>query len=242
MPVLVVQHLEPEQPAHVRDALHDAGLDVQVVRVDRHEPLPDSSELLDALVVLGGPMSARSDDGFPSRRAELALIADALERGVPVLGICLGAQLLAAAAGAQVRPGHGPEIGWAPVELVDGAADDLLLGGIDGPIGVLHWHGETLDLPEGATLLASTEAYPHQAFRVGGSAWGLQFHLEVDADAVARFVDAFPDDAAHAPGGAAGILADTPAAIEALRDARGRVLERFAECAIARRTDRSARR
>ncbi|MHB1138936.1 MAG: type 1 glutamine amidotransferase [Microthrixaceae bacterium] len=237
MPVLVVQHLEPEQPAHLRDALEDAELEVTVVRVDRGEALPESSDGLSGLVVLGGPMSARSDEGFPTRRAELALLVDALGREVPVLGICLGAQLLAAAAGASVLPGHGPEIGWAPIELVEGAANDPLFVGVAGAVDVLHWHGETFDLPDGATLLASTDAYANQAFRVGEVAWGLQFHLEVDAAAVERFVAAFPDDAAHAPGGEVGILNDTPAALDALRPARELVLTRFA--ALAR--ERAAR-
>jgi GMP synthase-like glutamine amidotransferase len=230
---LIVQHLEPEQPAHVLDALVEQGLEVRVVRVDRGEALPADARQLSALVVLGGPMSARSDDGFPSRRDELALLADALDRGVPVLGICLGAQLLAAAAGAAVLAGTGPEIGWAPVQLTAHAAHDPLFGGVDGPVGVLHWHGETFRLPEGAELLASTERYEHQAFRVGERAWGLQFHLEVDADAVERFVRAFPDDAAHAPGGAQEILVETAGALAALAPVRDMVLNRFAQLAAA---------
>ena len=241
--VLIVQHLEPEQPAHVLDALVEHGLEVRIVRVDRGETLPATAQGLSALVVLGGPMSARSDDGFPSRRDELALLADALDRGVPVLGICLGAQLLAAAAGAAVLAGTGAEIGWAPVEWTEGAAHDPLFGGLDGraheEVPVLHWHGETFQLPSGAELLASTERYEHQAFRVGEQAWGLQFHLEVDAAAVERFVEAFPEDAARAPGGAQAILVDTSVALAALAPVRDDVLGRFAALA-AERSTRSA--
>ncbi|MGE3619730.1 MAG: type 1 glutamine amidotransferase [Acidimicrobiia bacterium] len=235
MTVLIVQHLAPEQPATVLDALTSRGLDVRVARVDLGDPLPDRADELDALVVLGGPMSARSDEGYPTRAAELALVAGAVEGGVPFLGICLGAQVLAAATGGEVVDGTGAEIGWAPVTLSDAAAHDPLLGALAGPPTVLHWHGETFVLPPGAVLLASSAAYPHQAFRVGDAAWGLQFHLEVDLAAVERFVAAFADEAATAPGGARGILDGAPAALAELDRAGGpAVLDRFAELAAER--------
>lgn len=227
--VLVVQHLEPEQPAAVLDSLVAAGATVDTVRTDLGDEVPSSAEGLRGLVVLGGPMSARRDDGFPSRSAEMALLREALRSELPVLGVCLGAQLLAAAAGAAVRGGDGPEVGWAPVSLTSAARDDALFAGCAPSVTVLHWHGETFDLPAGAVHLASSSRYPNQAFRIGPAAWGLQFHLEVDAAAVERFIAAFPGDAEAAPGGAEAIRAATPSALEQLEEPRNRILGRFAE-------------
>ena len=228
---VVIQHLEPEGPAAIGEALRRHGLDVDVVRVDRGDPVPGDLSDVAALVIMGGPMSARSDDDYPTRRSELALVREAISRGTPMLGVCLGAQLLAAAAGGEVIDGHGPEIGWAPIELLDEADDDALLGGLRGSFDVLHWHGETYTLPPEATHLARSASYEQQAFRVGPMAWGFQFHLEVDAAAVGGFVDAFAEEADLAPGGRSGLVEDTPAALDQLAPIRDRVLDRFAALA-----------
>ncbi len=231
MPVLVVQHLEPEQPSLLGDALIDAGCEIDLVRVDLGQPLPSRLDDHQALVVLGGPMSADDDDGFPSRRDEISLLADALDRGTPTLGVCLGAQLLAVAAGAPVRRGPAPEVGWGTIRLRDAAAVDPLFAGVGPEVEVLHWHGDTFDLPAGSVMLGSSDRYEHQAVRVGDAAWGLQFHLEVDAAAVGRFVAAFPDDAAAAVGGGEAILGGSAAALDRLAPARRAVLARFAALA-----------
>jgi GMP synthase-like glutamine amidotransferase len=172
-------------------------------------------------------MSATSDDGYPTRRAELALLERALHQSIPTLGVCLGAQLLALAAGGTVHVGDGSEIGWGPVELLPAAATDALFSGLASGLDVLHWHGDTYTLPPTATPLARSARYP-QAFRVGDVAWGLQFHLEVDATAVATFAAAFPDDAALAP----GLLDGTPAALTALEPHRDMAIDRFARLAL----------
>ena len=223
----MIQHLEPEGPALIGDALARRGLPVATVRTDLGEAVPADASELTGLVVMGGPMSAGSDVDFPSRVAEVALLRDAVDRGVSVLGICLGAQLLAVAGGAAIRRGATPEIGWGTVAIEPGAQDDPLFAGVTGELAVLHWHGDTFDLPAGAVHLASSSAYPNQAFRLGPAAWGLQFHLEVDQAATDRFVASFGDEA------------DDPGAIS--RDAAGQlarssavrtlVLDRFAASA-----------
>ncbi len=228
----MVQHREVEAPAGLAGALHRAGCEVDVVRVDLDKRLPAGLDDHDALVVMGGPMSAASDEGFPTRQDEIELLREALAEEVPVFGVCLGAQLLAAAAGARVHAGSGPEIGWAPVHMQAATAGDPLLDEACGDrLTVLHWHGETFELPDGAVHLASTSAYPNQAFRVGRCAWGFQFHLEVDADGVSRFLEAFPDEAAMAPGGAEAIMAATSEALRAWEPARTTILDRFASLA-----------
>jgi GMP synthase-like glutamine amidotransferase len=222
-PVLVVQHLAPEGPALIGTALAARGCTFEVVRVDTGAALPPDLAGHAGLVVMGGPMSASSDDGFPTRLAEVALIADALERGIPMLGVCLGAQLLAVAAGAAIRSGGVPEIGWGTVQ-VPGGADDPLFEGVGPDLSVLHWHGETFDLPDGAVHLASSAAYPNQAFRMGPSAWGLQFHLEVDEAAVKRFVDSFGDEADDPE----AIAREARSQLSVSADDRTLILDRFA--------------
>jgi GMP synthase-like glutamine amidotransferase/2-polyprenyl-3-methyl-5-hydroxy-6-metoxy-1,4-benzoquinol methylase len=208
---LVLQHLDIEEPYEIATALHRRGIRTRVGP-------PDDLDGVDAVVVMGGPMAAYADDDFPTRAAEIALLAEALDRELPVLGVCLGAQLLAVAAGGRAFPGDaGREIGWAPVRVV-GA--DRLFDGLPPTFPVLHWHGDTVELPPGATLLASSDRYPNQAFRVGPVAWGLQFHVEVDAAAVARFVERFDGDPT--------ILADADDRLAELAPTRALLLDRFA--------------
>ncbi len=134
----------------------------------------------DLTVVLGGPVGVGDVDSYPVLSEEIALLRGRLEAGRATIGVCLGAQLMAAALGAEVRPGVA-EIGWAPITLTADAVAGPLRHLAEAP--VLHWHGDTFALPEGATLLASTAATPHQAFTVG-SGLALQFHPEVDGEAI----------------------------------------------------------
>lgn len=226
---IVVQHVEPEGPYLVADALTAFGVTVETCRTDRSDALPERAVEAQGIVVMGGPMSAASDDGFPTRRAEIALLADAVACQVPVLGICLGAQLLAAATGGTVGRGEaGPEIGWGPVRLLPAANGDPLFGGLPEELTVLHWHGDTFDPGPGSVLLASSGRYRSQAFRTGRAAWGLQFHLEVDALAVERFVEEFGAEAEAVEGGAAAIVAGAGEALGTLGPQAATVLGRFA--------------
>ena len=196
---LVVQHVEPEKPFAIATALTSAGVEVDIRRVYAGDPLPADVADFAGVVVMGGPMSAHLDSGFPTRRAELGLLSDAIARAIPTIGVCLGAQLLALAGGGTVFPGGaGPEVGWALVEITEDAADDPLLGALPHELTVLHWHGDTYEPPPGCAHLASSRRYRAQAFRIGARAWGLQFHLEVDEGAVTAFLDAFGPDAVAA--------------------------------------------
>ena len=173
---MALQHVDEEGPGLIATAMRERGVTLEVVAMD--EPLPAPADL-DCLVVLGGPMAAY--DGTPRMSEERALIAGAVEAGVPVLGVCLGAQLLASALGARVYPGDaGPEEGLGSVELTPAGREDPVLRGLGDTLAVVHWHGDTFDLPPGAAHLARSERYPQQAYRVGARAYGLQFHVEVD--------------------------------------------------------------
>jgi len=172
--LLAIQHVPWEGPHRILDACRD--LRVRTVKPLAGQPLPAHDEIAGA-VVMGGPMNVDEVERFPALAAEREWLAAAVERGMPVLGICLGAQLLARALGGEVRPGGAPEIGFAPVEIAD--PEDPLLGGLAPGTEVLHWHGDVFDLPDGATHLASSELTACQAFRAG-NVWGVLFHPEAD--------------------------------------------------------------
>jgi GMP synthase (glutamine-hydrolysing) len=172
--LLAIQHVPWEGPHRILDAC--GALDVQTVKPLAGQALPGHEEVAGA-VVMGGPMNVDDVDRFPALAREREWLAVAAERGMPVLGICLGAQLLARALGAEVRPGEAPEIGFEPVEVSD--SGDPVLGGLVPSTDVLHWHGDVFDLPDGAQALASSARTEHQAFRAG-NAWGVLFHPEAD--------------------------------------------------------------
>ena len=177
--VLVLRHEPFEHLGHFADALDAAGVPYTYSDPGRPIALGDSS----GVIVLGGPMSA--NDPMPWIGAELNLIEDALKARVPLLGICLGSQLIAKALGARVYRGSQLEIGWAPVHFTDTAGRDRLFQNFDSPTTFFHWHRETFDLPAGAELLASSGLTPHQAYRYGTNVYGLQFHPEVNAAMIA---------------------------------------------------------
>lgn len=185
---LVVQHTPNESAARLGDWLTGAGVLLDVRRPYEGSALPGLGGFA-ALVVLGGPMGAYDDQDAPWLPATRDLLREAVRVGVPVLGICLGGQLLAAALGGQVRRGaDGPEIGPGLVAKRDVGADDRLFRPVPFTPDVVHWHwDEITGLPAGATLLASSTRYPHQAFRVGQRAWGLQFHIETTPELVRQW-------------------------------------------------------
>jgi GMP synthase-like glutamine amidotransferase len=232
--VLVVQHAEIESVAALEPVLREQGCELAVVRPDLGDAVPADLTDHTGLIVMGGMMSATTDDGFASRLAEIALLRDALDTAAPVIGICLGAQLLAAAAGGAVYAGREPEIGWKPVTFTDAAATDPLLAGVASPLTVLHWHGDTFDLPPGATHLASSAQYPNQAFRVGERAWGLQFHVEVDEAQVECFIAESGGEVPGAPGGADAIRRDARAAAPRLVGVQQQIATQFARLAQER--------
>jgi GMP synthase (glutamine-hydrolysing) len=159
----------------VRDL--QAGIDA----LDANEFVED-----DLAIILGGPIGVYETDAYPFLGAEIAAIRARLAAGRPTLGICLGAQLMAAALGASVGPGSEKEIGYGPVTLTEAGATSVLAA-LDG-VHVLHWHGDNLDLPEQAVRLASTPACPTQAFAIGANILGLQFHLEARPDRIEKWL------------------------------------------------------
>jgi len=185
--VLVLQHIACEPPGAYEDVLRERGVALERVEVDEGGRLPDWREF-DAIVAMGGPMSANDDDALPWLTAEKRLIAGAVGAGRPYWGVCLGVQLLAASLGAPVYPGPEPEVGILPVSLTPEGHDDPVFSDLPHDLMTLQWHGDTFDLPRGAIRLAGSPAYPNQAFRVD-RAYGVQFHLEVSVDMAREWAD-----------------------------------------------------
>jgi GMP synthase-like glutamine amidotransferase len=201
---IVLQHVAWEGPGLIAAEAAAHGISLDVRRLDRGDPVPDVSAAA-GVVVLGGPMSVYALSLHPPLEAERRLLTQAIGRGVPVLGVCLGAQLLAAAMGARVYRGHADEIGPGQITLTGAGETDAVLGAAGTPVPVMHWHGDTFDLPEGAVHLARSGPYPHQAFRVGQNAWGFQFHVEVDQTLAAAWRPHLPADAVPSEGECAAI-------------------------------------
>ena len=180
MRVLVLQHIACEPPGVFEDVLRERGAELHRVELDEGEPLPDWREF-DAIVAMGGPMSVNDDATLPWLIEEKRMIGDAARAGKPYWGVCLGVQLLASSLGARVYAGPEPEVGLLPVELTAEGRADPVFRDLDAGLATLQWHGDTFDLPAGATRLASSPAYANQAFRFE-RAYGVQFHLEVSAE------------------------------------------------------------
>ena len=159
-------------------------------------PAPRPIDDYGAILVFGGAMHADQDDRHPWLREENFFIQRLFDRHVPILGVCLGAQLIAKATGASVRPASGPEIGWLPVELTDAAEDDPLLSRLPRRFDAFQWHYYTFGVPAGAAELARS-AVCAQAFRLGECAWGIQFHAEVTGPQIERWL--FDPDAPANP-------------------------------------------
>jgi GMP synthase-like glutamine amidotransferase len=193
MQIHTLQHVPFEGPAAIADWAARRGHPLAVSHLYDGDPLPALADF-DRLVIMGGPMSVGDTAEHPWLAAERAFIADAVAAGKSVIGVCLGAQLIAAALGARVYPNAEKEIGWFPVQLTEQARALDLCDGLPASLPVFHWHGDTFELPAGAVHLAESDACAHQAFLLDGRVLGLQFHLESTPTSVAAICEHGADE------------------------------------------------
>jgi len=195
MAILILKNIATEGPGTIEDFLVHNNMHYTIIDLARHAI--DSAAGYDTLVMLGGPMSVNEEDKYPYLTAEMKLAEEFMKAGKKVLGVCLGAQLMAKALGAKVYPGPEKEIGWYDIELRDAGLNDLRMAHLatDGKrCKVFHWHGETFDVPQGAERLAQSDLYPNQAFRYGNNAYAFQFHIEVSRQMIVDWLQNEPVD------------------------------------------------
>jgi GMP synthase (glutamine-hydrolysing) len=183
--ILAIRHVAFEDLGSFESVLKARGHDIRYIDAATDDLAALPHDLPAPLFVLGGPIGAYEEPLYPFLNAELRFIEKRLAAKLPIVGICLGAQLMARALGARVYPAQAKELGWAPIALTEAGAHSVLKPLGNGP--VLHWHGDTFDLPESATCLASTAICENQAFSVGTTALALQFHIEAEAKGLERW-------------------------------------------------------
>ena len=230
---LAIQHVEPEEPGTIERAVRLEGHSVTRTRIFEDDPIPEELGTYRGLIVMGGPMGVHDVEAHPNLRREKALIASAIEADRPVLGICLGAQLIADVLGASVEPGPEPEIGWYPIERTEAGRNDPVLGAAPDPLTAFHWHGDVFALPDGATSLARSEQTEHQAFRYGSAVYGFLFHLEVSRAIIVDMIEAFYEELEHPEEDAAAIVRETRHHVEALAEAGEEVFGRWVDRAMS---------
>jgi GMP synthase (glutamine-hydrolysing) len=232
---LVLRHNSVEGLGLLANVLRELGVHHRYLDLARGEPPPRDLRGVGGLVILGGQMAAYEAEQHPFLATESQLIERALTAGRPMLGICLGAQLIAQALGARVYKGERREVGWAPITLTDDGLDDPLFAGTDRELTVFHMHGDTYELPPDARNLARSGLFEQQAFGWGDLVYGFQFHLEFTDTMITRLATEpeFQTYMREAGTDPQAVIRETPANVRALGDVTSRVFSAFfAQCGL----------
>jgi len=198
MNVLVIKHVEIEGPGLIEYCLRQEKIPYRIVNLETGARLPKINDL-SHIIILGGPMNVYEEDRYPFLRDEDLFIKEAIQRGKAILGICLGAQLIAKALGAKVFKAPVKEIGWYDVSLTDEGTKDPLFSSLPKKFSVFQWHEDTFEIPKSGKLIATSSSVPHQAFRYGENAYGLQFHLEVTREMIQEWMKTYEEEFEGAP-------------------------------------------
>jgi len=193
MNVLIVKHIEIEGPGLIEYCLRHEKIPYQILTLNPSVCLPKPDDFTH-IVILGGPMNVYEEDRYPFLKDEDLFIKEAIQRGKRILGICLGAQLIAKALGTKVFKAPVKEIGWYDVSLTRIGSIDPLFSHLPKTFSVFQWHEDTFDIPHNAILLATSSLIPYQAFRYGDNAYGLQFHLEVTQEMIREWMETYEEE------------------------------------------------
>ncbi len=229
MKVLIIKHIGIEGPGLIEFYFRKENITYQIINLEKGDPFPKLDHL-SLIILLGGPMNVYEEDRYPFLKEEDLFIKEAIERRKSILGICLGAQLIAKALGAKVFKAPIKEIGWYDVSLTRIGLRDSLFSNIPKIFSVFQWHEDTFDIPKGAKLIATSSAVPHQAFRYGNNAYGLQFHLEVTKEMIQEWMKTYEEELQGSPNALflkLKILTDTETEIETYTQRGMKFLERL---------------
>jgi GMP synthase-like glutamine amidotransferase len=193
MNILIIKHVDIEGPGLIEYCLDQENIPYQILELKPGIHLPKLDDFTH-LVILGGPMNVDEGDRYPFLKDEDLFIKEAIQRGKRILGICLGAQLIAKALGAKVFKAPVKEIGWYDVSLTRIGAVDPLFSHLPKTFSVFQWHEDTFEIPHGATLIATSSLVPYQAFRYGDNAYSLQFHLEVTEEMIREWMENYKEE------------------------------------------------
>jgi len=231
MRALVLQHVAVEGPGTLAPYLEARGWQLETVALYAGARPPEDAQGYQAIIVMGGPMGVYDEAEYPFLRDEDRFLRHAMAQDVPLLGICLGSQLLAKALGARVYRNPHKEIGWYSVDLTPAGAADPLFAGLASPVPVFQWHGDAFDLPTGAIPLASSPLCAHQAFRYGERVYGLLFHLELTPAIIQTWLEVFQDELLNLRGtiDPEHIVAEIPQRYAAYQQAGSRVFANLVE-------------
>ena len=233
--VVFIKHIDIEGPDTFGEYFSRRGFDVQVIDLHDRGVLPRDLKRVEAVISLGGPMNVYEEEKFPFLREENSFVEKIISEKVPFMGVCLGSQSLAKACGARVGRSPEKEIGFSEVRLSQDGRSDILFEGLDETLNVFQWHEDMVELPGGATLLAASPQCPHQAFKVGPCAYGLQFHVEVTEPTIEQWIQAYfaQDDDAQVRKGRQ-ILADYRRSKETFDHMAGRLYGNFMKIMLER--------
>jgi len=191
MCVLIIKHIDVEGPGLIEYCLKQEQIPYQIVNLEEASVRLPKIDDLSHIVILGGPMNAYEEDRYPFLKGEDLFIKEAIQRGKRILGICLGAQLIAKALGAKVFKAPLKEIGWYEISLTNTGSMDPFFSQLPPTFSVFEWHEDTFEIPKAGKLIATSGLVPHQAFRYGENAYGLQFHIEVTKEMIQEWMRAY---------------------------------------------------
>jgi GMP synthase-like glutamine amidotransferase len=193
--ILVFQNEECEHLGVFSKILNENNISYQYIKLYEEEEIPNLNDY-SAIIILGGPMNVYEERKYPFLKKENSSIKEALKINKPMLGICLGAQIIARAAGAKVYPAKRKEIGWFTIDLTVEGRDDTVFKGLERQLSVFQWHGDTFDMPTESKKLATSNLIPNQAFSIGETTYALQFHLEVTKQMISEWVNRYANELA----------------------------------------------